>query len=88
MESDALNGPPVYAFKSKFLKMLAASAGSDEGGEGPVTEVVSALPAVETGSSGGGEAREGAKCGEGGRNIVGREVCSDLNIRRYGEVTS
>lgn len=68
--------------------MLAASAGSDEGGEGPVIEEASGLPTVETGSSGGGEAREGAKCGEGGRNIVGREECSDLNIRRYGEATS
>lgn len=68
--------------------MLALSTGSDEDGAGPVIEVASFLPTAETGSSGGGEAREGARCGEGGRNIVGREECSDLYIRRYGEATS
>ena len=67
--------------------MLAVSVGSDEEGRGPAMEVASAPPIVGTGSRSGGEAREGAKCGEGGRNIAGRE-CSDLNIRRYGEATS
>lgn len=68
--------------------MLVVSAGSGEGGEGTAVEETSVLPAIETGACGGGEALEGAKCGEGGRNIVGREEFSDLNIRRYGEVTS
>jgi hypothetical protein len=68
--------------------MFAVSMGSGEGGRGPATEVASALPAVEGGGCSGGEALEGAKCGEGGRNIVGRAECSDLNIRRYGEAAS
>ena len=68
--------------------MLAVSAGMGEGGEGPAIEVVSVLPAVESGACDGGGALEGAKCGEGGRNIVGREEWSDLNIRRYGAATS
>jgi hypothetical protein len=68
--------------------MLAVSDGSGDGGEGPDVEVDSGLRTVETGSNGGGEAREGAKCGEGGLNIVGREDCSDLNIRRYGGAMS
>jgi hypothetical protein len=53
--------------------MLVLSVGLGEGGEGPTAEEVSVLPAVECGVCGGGEALEGAKCGEGGRNIVGRE---------------
>ena len=72
--------------------MLALSVGLGEGGEGPATEVASVLPAVESGGcgggGGGGEALEGAKCGEGGRNIVGREEWSDLSIRRYGMAMS
>ena len=68
--------------------MLVVSDGSDEGGAGPDKGVASGLPTSGTGSSGGGEALEGAKCGEGGRKIVGREECSDLNIRRYGGAAS
>ena len=64
--------------------------GGGEGGEGSTTEAASVLPAVGSGSDGGsgGEALEGAKCGEGGRNIVGLEEWSDLSIRRYGAVIS
>ena len=68
--------------------MLAVSAGTGEGGEGPTVEVGSALPVVGGGTCGDGEALEGAKCGEGGRNIVGREEWSDLSIRRYGAAIS
>lgn len=68
--------------------MLVGSVGSGEGGEGPAADVVSALPAAEIGARSGGEALEGAKCGEGGRNMVGLEGCSDLNILWYDEVTS
>ena len=68
--------------------MLVLSVGLGEEGEGPATEVASVLPAVESGGCGGGEALEGAKCGEGGRNIVGREEWSDLSIRRYGMAMS
>jgi len=68
--------------------MLAVSAGVGEGGDGPTTEVVSVLPAAESGTCGSGEALEGGKCGEGGRNIVGREEWSDLSIRRYGAAMS
>ena len=56
--------------------MLALSTGLGERGEGPTAEVASTLPAVESGAcggGGGGEALEGAKWGEGGRKIVGRE---------------
>lgn len=62
----------MYALKSKSLRILAVSTEPGEGGEGPTTEVASVLAAVES-ACGGGEALEGAKCGEGGRNIVGRE---------------
>ena len=68
--------------------MLEVSVGAGEGGEGPTAGVVSVLPAAESGTWCGGEALEGAKCGEGGRNIVGREEWSDLSIRRYGAAMS
>lgn len=63
--------------------MPVLSEGLGEGGEGPTVEGASVLPAAESGPCGGGEALEGAKWGEGGRNIVGREEWSDLSIRRY-----
>ena len=68
--------------------MLVLSVGLGEGGEDPTAEEASVLPAVEINGCGGGEALEGAKWGEGGRNIVGREGWSDLRIRRYGLVMS
>lgn len=68
--------------------MLALSVGLGEGGEGLATKVASVLPAVESGGCGGGEALEGAKRDEGGRNLVGREGRSDPSIRKYGMVNS
>lgn len=78
----------MYALRSNSLKILPVPVGSGEDGEGPTAEAASVRPAAASGTGGGGDALEGAKCGEGGRKIVGREGCSDLNIRRYGEVTS
>ena len=68
--------------------MLVLSVELGEEGEGPTAEGASVLPAVESDACGVGEALEGAKWGEGGRNIVGREEWSDLSIRRYGAAMS